>query len=883
MKNVINKIFITFVFLFYSLFIASQASQDIERIKQLLEDKKLEELKTSYLDRSLEEHNVPMRLGVFYACLHTHDFDAATQLEQLIKRSDISIQLTNLFFDYYFWAFPDTYGILLDEHEAELYLDMQKQRCGNAGSMMVANLSNMANLFGRYGALDVAARFYEHMDEYQLEISPVQYARQRERLALIYQRWNHHQLAGRIFQECANIYKERFGTSHDGYLRCLHNVAFSNHYLNKNPLEMNLKLKDNLDSFGNTECIEYAILLDNISSCYVVNGDYDRALENLLKAKEIYEHFESYGCDYALNLNNIGECYGFKGDREKQQDYLLKAVSLAPDNNDILCNVANMFKEKGDFQEAAHYYSMISPLSQNTTSAHDIALFYASIGENEKFLEYESNYVAFIKNISQHNFGEMTNEEKELYVGVLQDLYTGPMFDIASKMKDSRYARLCYDYLLSSKSLMLSFITSIKDIVGQSDNELLKSLYLNMKMAHVKSYEDPSYKSYADSLEYLFQKELKKEGDFTNFINTQTADVVTCLKKNDLAIEFSQVRSQQGEYICAAILGNDNTPVVKVLCGVDELKEGDVYTLIWNPLSAYMQVAKNIYFSPDGVLHTLGIEYAKDRDGKLVCEKWNIFRLSSTRELTRKRGKGNQTNTAVLYGGLNYGFNTEDGVTVVQSGLRGSLQSTPELPGSKKEIVEIERLLKSKNYHVTVKTGVEGTEESLKGLSGMPISLLHLSTHGFFAKDREGRKVSLSQTGLLLSGADNYLSGIMEAKDDNDGVLTAEEISRLDFQQLDLVVLSACETGLGEITSDGVFGLQRGFKKAGARSLLMSLWEVDDHATELLMSDFYRFLTNGQTKVQALQRAIQQLRAYEQGKYADPKYWAAFILLDAVD
>ncbi|MCO7111772.1 CHAT domain-containing protein [Bacteroides uniformis] len=96
-----------------------------------------------------------------------------------------------------------------------------------------------------------------------------------------------------------------------------------------------------------------------------------------------------------------------------------------------------------------------------------------------------------------------------------------------------------------------------------------------------------------------------------------------------------------------------------------------------------------------------------------------------------------------------------------------------------------------------------------------------------------------------------------------DGILTAKELAGLDLRGLDLVVLSACQTGLGEITGDGVFGLQRGFKKAGANTLLMSLWKVDDNATQLLMTQFYKNLLAGKSKFESLREAQKYVRDYE--------------------
>lgn len=118
----------------------------------------------------------------------------------------------------------------------------------------------------------------------------------------------------------------------------------------------------------------------------------------------------------------------------------------------------------------------------------------------------------------------------------------------------------------------------------------------------------------------------------------------------------------------------------------------------------------------------------------------------------------------------------------------------------------------------------------------------------------------------------------------DDGILTAQEISRIDLRTVDLVVLSACETATGEINSEGVFGLQRGFKKAGTNSIMMSLWKVDDDATCLLMTEFYNnWISKKMTKQKALKEAKQTVRSHKEKGWDDPKYWAAFILLDAID
>ena len=140
---------------------------------------------------------------------------------------------------------------------------------------------------------------------------------------------------------------------------------------------------------------------------------------------------------------------------------------------------------------------------------------------------------------------------------------------------------------------------------------------------------------------------------------------------------------------------------------------------------------------------------------------------------------------------------------------------------------------------------------------------------------------ALNKSGLYLAGANTSLLNSAPVEKFNDGILTSLEVASLNLRSVDLVVLSACETALGEIAADGVFGLQRGFKKAGANSILMSLWKVDDQATCFLMTEFYKHWIGGKNKHKALELAKNAVRSQTEKGWNNPKYWAAFILLDS--
>jgi CHAT domain-containing protein len=178
---------------------------------------------------------------------------------------------------------------------------------------------------------------------------------------------------------------------------------------------------------------------------------------------------------------------------------------------------------------------------------------------------------------------------------------------------------------------------------------------------------------------------------------------------------------------------------------------------------------------------------------------------------------------------------------------------------------------------------------------------VHIATHGFHLPFQDHSDLDsiinnnstyeddmLQRCGLVFAGANNVALGNRNIPDDiEDGILSASEIANLDLFNTELVVMSACQTGLGMVGDDGVFGLQRAFKKAGAQSVMMTLWSVDDKVTQKLMTEFYKGLMYGLSKYDALKNAQQQIRQMtftnstgERHSGNNPYYWAPFVILD---
>ncbi len=220
------------------------------------------------------------------------------------------------------------------------------------------------------------------------------------------------------------------------------------------------------------------------------------------------------------------------------------------------------------------------------------------------------------------------------------------------------------------------------------------------------------------------------------------------------------------------------------------------------------------------------------------------------------------------------------------------------LPETANEVLDIQRTLQNANWTAQIDTGYQATEEVFRsiGQGGPSPRILHIATHGFFYPDPvASRKAGFGlggetqvfktsddpmvRSGLLLAGADGPWTTGTSPENREDGILTAYEIKQMNLSNTELVVLSACQTGLGDIAgNEGVYGLQRAFKIAGAKYLVMSLWKVNDDATREMMADFYKqWLENGLEIPAAFRKAQQTMRA----KYpTQPFLWAGFVLVE---
>ena len=520
-----------------------------------------------------------------------------------------------------------------------------------------------------------------------------------------------------------------------------------------------------------------------------------------------------------------------------------------------------------------------------------------------------------------HTFLYATKKEK---ARVIEGNYWDNIVYAHNNSEIPHAGNVAYNSLLFNKEILLSSDKNLLSTIDKSPNAEIKKLSLQLTKIRKSTTEDNDK---TRSLERRILELCRQEKDFNANLFITWQDVKKELSNKDLAMEF--YKTWDGDYGVVVLSNKEDEPhLVKLFTQAELDKYKDNYftpeasSLIWLKLLPYMRGKKNIYFATDGELHNIPIEYMPATDGKgALSDSWNFFRLSSTRELVNHSQV--KSHNAVIYGGLKYSLNTssmqQDALRYPQKDSTRSVDmatgfamvdrahsGVTDLKYTKIEASKIKELFDSKRINSQVYCDSMGTETSFKNLNADSTNIIHIATHGFYLTKEQFNRfaaathlseevsdnaedLALIRSGLYFSGVNNVLRGRTIPQGVDDGILTAKEISMMNFRNLDLVVLSACQTALGDIGSDGVFGLQRGFKMAGARTLLMSLWKVDDRATQMLMEHFYSALLSGKSKTVALQEAQRKVREYEvvtdAGKmhpYLNPKFWAAFILLDAI-
>jgi len=626
--------------------------------------------------------------------------------------------------------------------------------------------------------------------------------------------------------------------------------------------------------------------LQTLARIYQKQGNYTDAINSELDNGKILKKMGDTQW-YAIHLITLSQYYLSNGQQQEAIACSEQSIQLLSKDNGISLawpklQLAIICFQAGDTIKAIRYavesVSASSSISDNEfriAAQSILSYFYWKNSQLEKAESCLSEELDYLKNFISNELTGMTTEQKQRLWDKYEHNFLLYRSIIEKSDRDASLLSKLYDYILFSKSLLLD-------------------------------------------------TEIQQEANIISRLNVKWNDIQQHLSNDGIAIEFISTMEDEGgynTYHALVIDKNASKPKMITLYSeskLEELKKTDTRTireivgeLIWKPILVQYPTVKDIYFSPDGILHMLPIEYYSADGMSSMFEQYHMYRLSSTKELVREQGNSHP-NSAVLYGGLDYNMVDENSSVANSSEIPSVWRRIAERGGfdplfnTSIETQEIKDLLAGKNISTTLYSGGTGTEESFRNLSGQSHSIIHLATHGMYVNpdgidtkknennfdfleslasvnDPVKENVALTHSFLVMAGGNRVISRVPVSDKSNDGILTSKEISQLDLKGLDLVVLSACESALGDINNGGIYGLQRGFKKGGANTIVMSLGKVDDEATRILMVEFYRNFMNGKTKRQSLNEAQQYLRKADNGKFEDPKYWASFIMLDGLN
>ena len=464
---------------------------------------------------------------------------------------------------------------------------------------------------------------------------------------------------------------------------------------------------------------------------------------------------------------------------------------------------------------------------------------------------------------------------------------------------DSICCGLAYNSALLSKHLLV-------DLNNLSNKGHLSKSINQLKSAIVEEDNALNYVKMSNLITSL----QRKNYETTELLDVyRWQDVQRNLEENDVAIEFVNYPlntwswsedSVRFHYSALILRKTDDYPIFVDLCDdfvIDAIynlqpksyrkdSNNTVYNIIWSKLEPFLNTKGKVYFSPQGKLALINIEVFQDGNGQCISEKYNLCRLSSTKQVGLFSDSLQLKNVAV-YGGIFFSkslnSDSED-ISILNSRGNWSYLKSTEIESS-----EITNELASNSVTVLLYNEDNGTENSFKELSGKNVDVIHMATHGFYVPIDKRNRVPyyknhtnnmiyepLMYSGLILAnGHDTWNNGGYTNISD-DGILLSYEIEMQDFRKVDMVVLSACETGLGDYNFDGIQGIQTAFKMAGVRTIIMSLWKIDDAATALMMTYFYRELLKTGSKHKSFRKAQDFVRK----QYEDPYYWAGFIMLD---
>jgi CHAT domain-containing protein len=809
-------------------------------------------------------------------------------------------------------------------------MSLRKKLLGENHLHYTTSLNNLASLYLEEGVYEKAEPLYIQAKEIRKKVlgeNSMPYAVSLANLGYLYMELGLMEKATPLILQSRDIMGRVLGRQHPDYaFRLLDLVTIYNATGNSKEAEkLCLQGIDILRKANGENHIYVLNALNRLSITYFRMKDYTRAAqigeEVVTKAKNILgdthpNYFSSIGALAVTNLTagnyqkaeklfsevlNNGKKY-----LGEQHPVYINSLIYAPF---LYASMGNHVRAEALLIEGSQY------LKQNAINT------FATLSEKEKrnFLQRDINggNLNFANSILFYHKSPSLVKQNFNQLLFLKSLTLSDTKDVLVSLRNSRD--------LNHRKLFASW---------QNNKALLAKQYslpLNARLPDLKKLEDET-----ESLEKELNRLSTEFHQQQASLKISLEDVTKNLQQGEAAIEFVRFRLYNKKftdsimYGAYLVKGGDAMPQFISLCEEKQLtailypknvsdatikaiyrstitgKEqkavlGDsLYNLLWKPLLPYLDGIKKIDYSPAGILYKLAFHALPSGNAQLLLDKYELNQYTSIREVAFRQPFKKIDPSIALFGDAaftmdsitlvrNVAAHENEGVFFSDNSRSDNKEAWINLPGTGKEIMDIRNLFQNNRISTNFYTGEKATEDQFKSLNNNSPRIIHLATHGFFLPVEENKGFStedknafavasdpMLRSGIILAGANRVWSGKSPIKEREDGIITAYEISQLDLRKTDLVVLSACETALGDVNgTEGVFGLQRAFKLAGVNNMLLSLWRVPDAETAELMTVFYKYFLEDKSPREALNDAQKDMRK----KYA-PYYWAAFVLIE---
>jgi len=832
---------------------------------------------------------------------------------RLYKRSDVSIAASKSADELaYLYVrsekFKQAEDILLKA------IEIRKARYGQDNRFLITPYNQLARLKYIFGEYIDAERLTTDSYRIARKIFGENSVKVTESLILkaeLYTAMGNYQTAEEHIVDAIRIQELLYGKNHIQLANSLTQLALIKFY-NGEPIErveelllqvLNI-IKDNLSDDNPM----YAIALKNLALIYTEEGKYDEALKALQRANQIW----------------ITKLKTEKNTNSAEIELLIGDVEMG--RNQVKDAITQYNKSRKTYKRI---FNKNHPMHVKAMSKVGRA-YYADTryARSLKFTHRAmKNYLTYIEKF----FPALSEREKTRYWNLIRtdfEFYNSLAVRAKNIFREKLSARM-YNNVLATKGILLSSSIKAKNrILNSRDSSLIQlyntwvekkeflteALAMSSEQLREEGIEPKKIEKEIEALE----KQLSQES--SEFVGTSKEKITTWksvkknLKEDEIAIEiiryrhFERTFTDSVVYLALQVSSRTNkSPKVITFANGKEMEErllryykssikfsiddDQSYRNFWKPIDLQLPPnCKKIFLSPEGVYTQINLESVTDDSGKYLIDRISIALIGSTKDLVVKEEKEmmKYRREIVLFGNPAFYKDMND-----QDILIDLKRDIPQLPGTYYEVRGIDSMLVTRtSYIVNTYTGTYATEDELDLIESPKV--FHIATHGFFMPDDDDRintesalnanrvfNNPLRRCGVLLRNAGDMMKDRnVFSYNKEPGILTAYEAMNLSLDYTELVILSACETGRGDVkVGEGVYGLQRAFLVAGANAIVMSLFKVNDEATQRLMLYFYQnWIERKMDKREAFILAKKQLRK----KYPEPIYWAPFIMVGAV-